>query len=439
MGVPAAASLPPPPPPPPGITVRYPHAGRVPRGPGAGTWLGGILLRNLRGTLAGLFAAWFNVPFVVMMAGVGAVFGAMAGTVSGTFAGPTVLGRIDTFFTWIFPLPVKAQDLLPTAGAQIGGIIGGLLGALNGGLTLAWMAFAYPWEALYAGDPMWPLAVALGQVVTALFVGFLYTGVVAWTEPLWLQISGARRLSRREAAWLMPIVYECGARMGLPTLPRVMVNDRREVSAEARLRHIVIYRGLLDEFSYDRYAISGVIAHELAHWSEGHVVTRTFSAGVALPLVILYQIFARLTGLTIGVKETEAGGLPGRVVVQSVNVTVKVVRLIAWLLGWSVIVTARYLVAPVQAGAMRSMEYQADAIAKAAGYGDGLHMVLTRLRRSFDRERAGWDEAVLAAHPRNELRLERLERPGRRYVLPDHHALSQLMPGWAPYSSVDQE
>src|SRR5262245_15476515 len=61
-------------------------------------------------------------PFVVLMAGVGAVFGGLAGTVNGTIAGVGVTKRIDPLLTWVFPSPVKVKDLLPTTGAQIGGI-----------------------------------------------------------------------------------------------------------------------------------------------------------------------------------------------------------------------------------------------------------------------------------------------------------------------------
>jgi Zn-dependent protease with chaperone function len=382
------------------------------------------MLSNLRGNLTALFCAWFNVPFVVMMAGIGAALGAITGAVSGTFLGEPVLARIDVFVKWVLPLPVRLQDLLPTAGAQIGGILGAIIGGFNGGLHLGWMALVYPWQLLYRGDPMWPVTVAVGQVVVALFVGGLYTVGYGALEPVILRIRGCRRPSRREAAWLLPMVYEVGMRMGLRSVPRVLVDDSREVNAYSNQRHLVICRGLLDEFSYDRYTISGVVAHELAHWSEGHAIQRAFSVGVALPLVILYNVFAWLTGRN---KPKD-----GRIVVR-------VVRMVASILGWAVLFTAEYIVRPMAAKGYREQEFRADAIAKAAGYGDGLYHFLSRTRRRFDTQRSGWEESIMATHPWRELRLERLERPGRQYVLPDHHALSQLMPGWAPYSSLNQE
>src|SRR5262249_62296248 len=99
---------------------------------------------------------------LVLRGGSGAVFGGLAGTVNGTVAGVGVTKRIDALLTWVFPLPVRVKDLLPTAGVQIGGITGGILGAVNGALKLAWMAFYWPWLALYPGGPDRPAAAAGG-------------------------------------------------------------------------------------------------------------------------------------------------------------------------------------------------------------------------------------------------------------------------------------
>lgn len=66
------------------------------------------------------------------MGGVGALVGGLTGVVPGTLIGTAMLGRIDTLLGYVFPLPVSAQDLLPTAAAQIGRIVGGLLGMVNG-------------------------------------------------------------------------------------------------------------------------------------------------------------------------------------------------------------------------------------------------------------------------------------------------------------------
>lgn len=180
------------------LAVRLRHA-VIGQGPSWRGALGALVLRNVRGTIAGLVCAWYNVPFIVFVAGLGAVGGGLAGVVSGTFAGVGVMARIDAFFRFVFPLGVGVKDLLPTAAAQIGGIVGGILGALNGAWEMAWRAAVWPWMWLYDTDPMWPAAVALGQIIVALFVATLYVVWSSLTESGRLRVSGARRMSRREA------------------------------------------------------------------------------------------------------------------------------------------------------------------------------------------------------------------------------------------------
>jgi len=95
-------------------------AGGFARGPGARAWLGAILLRNVRGTAAGIFGAWFNVPFTILMAVIGAFVGAIVGLFHGSFLGPQVVARVDRVLQWILPLPMSVGEFLPTASVQIG-------------------------------------------------------------------------------------------------------------------------------------------------------------------------------------------------------------------------------------------------------------------------------------------------------------------------------
>jgi Zn-dependent protease with chaperone function len=395
---------------------RYPKAGEMPQGPGARVWWGAMFGRNRRGTVAGIIAAWFNVPFVVLMGGVGGVFGGLAGTVNGTVAGVAVTHRIDALLTWVFPLPVGVHDLLPTPGAQIGGIVGGILGAVNGAFTLAWMALDWPWEALYRGDPNWPWEVAFGQVVTALFVGGLYLGWRVLMEGSRLAVAGARPMSRREAEWLMPILYEAAQRLGLRALPRVLIDDRREPNSHAGIRTVTINYGLLEQLNYDREAIGAVLAHELVHWRDGDAIGMVWARGVALPLYLLYELASRM------LRSARA---------RPVQFTIR-------MLLWPVLVTVRYGVIPLQARVWRDLEYRADAIVAAAGYRKGLRTALTYIRRSFDGSRSGWDTAINATHPPNELRLDALEEPGRSYPLREDHPLVRALPGWTSDSTVQK-
>jgi Zn-dependent protease with chaperone function len=399
------------------VLARFPRAGQVARGPGAQAWIVAIALRNLTGTAAGIFGAWFNVPFTVMMAAVGAFVGGIVGLFHGSFAGPQVVARVDRVLEWILPLPMSAGELLPTASAQIGGIVGAILGALNGGWTLGWLAFAQPWKQMYAVDAVWPVSFAIGQVVVAAFVGVLYVLWSTATEALRLRVAGARRLSRREEEWLMPIVHEAAARLGLRSLPRILIDDRREANAAAGIRHIVVNQGLLEQLDHDTEQVSGVIAHELAHWRDGDAIALAWGKGVALPLYLLYELATRLL----------------RVVHN------RPLHYLIRFLFWSVIVTTRYFVIPVQAGTWRAAEFRADAAAARAGYGAGLYQALTYLRHSFDGERSGWDAAVLATHPPTELRLEALEAPGRRYPMGGHHPALRGLPGWAAASTVERD
>lgn len=396
--------------------VRHPLAGHVAQGPLRAVWWRSMFGRNQLGVAAGVLAAWFNVPFVVLMGGIGVVFGGLAGTVNGTVAGVGVTKRIDALLTWVFPLPVTAEDLLPTAGAQVGGIIGGILGALNGGLKLAWMGFAWPWEALYRGDPTWPFAVLIGQLVSAAFVGLLYVGWRTVAEGGRRRLAGARRLSRREAAWLMPIMAEAGERLGLHALPRLMIDDRREPNAHAGIRSVVVNAGLLEQLNYDRQAIGAVIAHELVHWRDGDAISMTWARGVALPLFVLYELANRMLHVARW---------------RPVQFTIRV-------LLWPVLVTVNYFVIPVQAAYWRRQEYRADAAAAAAGYAPGLRTALTYMRHSFDGSRSGWDAAVCATHPPNELRLEALEQAGRTYALREDHPLLKALPGHDRSSTVER-
>jgi Zn-dependent protease with chaperone function len=391
-----------------------PVPGHTARGPGASAWLRATIGRNVAGTAAGIVGAWFGVPMVLLMGGVGAIVGGLAGVVSGTLVGTAMLRRIDTLLGYVFPLPVKAGDLLPTAAAQIGGIVGGLAGAVNGAIELGVMTAAYPWQKLYAGDPLWPVAVALGQILVALVVGALFVWWSAASEAARLRVGGARRLSRREAEWLLPILTEAGRRLGLTGLPRLLIDDRREPNAATGIRHIVVNQGLLEQLDFDREQIAGVLAHELAHWRDGTAIAMAWAKGVALPLYLAFELADRLLRAAR---------------IRPLQVVVRV-------LLWSVLVTVRYGVLPVQSRTWRDEEYRADAASAAAGYRLGLRRALTYLRGSFDGERSGWDRVLLASHPPNELRLERLEETGRVYPLSEDHPLARALPGGGAGSSV---
>jgi Zn-dependent protease with chaperone function len=399
------------------LGYRYPYAGQVAQAPGVRAWVAAMFQRNRRGTIAGIIAAWFPVPYLVLLAATGAVLGGVAGVFHGTVGDHGINARVDELLHWVLGLPkMNSNDLLPTFGVQIGGIVGGILGAISGAVKIAWLGIVDPVHDLYMGDPLWPFEWVLGQVVTAFFVGLLYLAWRLFVEGSRMRVAGARRMSRREADWLMPIVLEVAARLGLGALPRVLIDDRREPNAHAAIRHIVVDQGLLEQLAYDREAIAAVIAHELVHWRDGDAISMVWARGVALPLYLLYELASRM------LRSTRS----------------RPVQFIIRVLLWPVLVTVRYGVIPIQASVWRRAEYRADAIAAAAGYGEGLRTVLTHVRRSFDGSRSGWDAAVCATHPPNELRLEALEAAGRTYPLREDHPLARSVPGWTGTGTVQK-
>lgn len=371
------------------VTVT-PSRNQRPRAPLARVNVRSAMRHNRAGTLVGLVAAWFNVPLVLFMAGIGAVFGGLVGLFSGSLAGPGVLDRLGTVFSVFIPLPIDVAELLPTAAVQVGGIIGALLGMVTGALKLAWLTFSGAWVLLHMGDPLWPWMVACGQVATAVFLGVLYTFYSTTTEAWRLRLAGVRRPSRRESAWLEPIVRQAAKRIGATSAPILRIDDSREPNATAGARHIIINQGLLEFLNYDDDAVAGVIAHEVAHWHHGDPVAMAWGKGVALPLYLAHNLAVR-------VQEAARWGP---------------LRILVWVVLWSVSATMRGLVVPLHARYWRRCEYAADAAAARAGYGPGLYRALSLIRRSFDGARTGWDQSMLATHPPTELRLERLEAHG---------------------------
>lgn len=381
-----------------GRTMRLTFSGRPRTYPGILRWVGAGVFRNWRGVVTSIICGWFQIPFAVILATMGAILGGITGAVSGTAYGPGIVDRLNVFTKWIFPLPLDGGvgDLVPVAALQIGMTIGALWGAFTGAIQLGWIALYYPWAALGAGDPAWPVQVFLGQVIMALFTGTLYTVWSIATEGWRLRLKGARRLSRREEAWLRPILEECAAKMRLGGIPILRVTDSREVNAYAVTRHIVIHRGLLEHLSYDRDMVAGVIAHELAHWAHGDGVSRLFVKGVGLPLYLMYQLAYYLLKASARVRPMQ------------------------WLLRillWGVTTTTRFFVGPANYRAWRREEEDADARAKAAGYGDGLRNALALFAESFDGGADGWDEVMMRSHPPNELRMGDLEEEGKTYPL----------------------
>ncbi|HLU32824.1 MAG TPA: M48 family metalloprotease [Natronosporangium sp.] len=382
--------------------------------PSGFAWLVVGVSRRWRGVFTALISTWLGVPFALFMAVLCAVLFGILGAVGGTAAGlrwvPPWVGQV--------PLLGSAVDsLLPSAGGVVGLLVGVLVGLLLGflgALTLLW------WTA-FAEDPLTGFGALLLAAVVGVLVGLGYTLYRTTLEPTLLRGGGARRMSRRERDLIIPILRSCAQRLGLSDYPPVLIDDSSEPSAITYTRHIVLSRGLLVEFDYDPEVIGGVLSHALVHWRNGDAVGAAFVRGVALPL---YFIYAGLRWFTRRVEERIALALASSLLI-----------LLMWMVFWPVVVTVRFLVMPVQAAAVRRAEFRADQGAVLTGHRDGLRRVLARLPHSFERGRNGWDLALCAAHPANELRLERLEDEAGSYPLPGSDRPTDSPP--APASARD--
>jgi len=355
------------------------------------------MLRNPRGVAVSLVTTWFNIPIALLGAAAGVFYGGIVGVVGGS----ALAGKIPGLGEIVSAVPVFV--LLNSAGPIIGGIAGAIFGAVLGAFT----GLFGPWLLQFSESPALAIVALIGQMLLGFVSGILYTLYQVKFEAFLLRLKGARRMSRREYALIMPIARQCAESLRILGLPRILVTDKDEVNAFAGARHIVLHQGLLDEFDYDPEVLAGVISHELTHWNHADAVAAAFVRGVALPLYLVYIAAMAIV--------RRLGSHP-------------VIKFIIWYFGWSFLVAVRYIIMPAQAADARASEYRADGGAREAGHLAGMRTCLTRLKATVDGGRSGWDETICGLHPPNELRLERLELSGTAYPLPDPEAPPKPFP-----------
>ncbi|MBE8524311.1 M48 family metalloprotease [Amycolatopsis sp. H6(2020)] len=361
-------------------------------------WFVTGMLRDKRGLAGALAAAWFNLPLAIFGGGAGLVVGAIIGYVGGVGLG----GRATS---WAADVPVFGT-LVDSALMQSGGILGLIAGAVIGLIAGFATGLLLPWIGLASADPALTAGLFLGQLVVAFLVGVLYTVFQVAAEGWVFRVAGYRQPSRRERELILPVLEDCARRLGLAKVPPLLMDDDRLPNAYAGTRHIIVTRGFLDEFNYDKEPLAGVLCHELTHWRNADPLSGIFVRGVALPLYIAFNVFTWLMD-------------------YSRNGVVRVALLAA---SWPLMVCIRFFLVPLQAAGSRAAEYRADQGAVAAGHRQGIRRVLARFRDSFDGARNGWEAAICASHPPNELRLEAVEEPGAEYPLPDADGPAIPMP-----------
>ncbi|MEU7587554.1 M48 family metalloprotease [Micromonospora sp. NPDC049230] len=352
-------------------------ADRPPGYPSALVWLRAGILRDWRGVLGAFVATWFYLPIALLLA----FWGGLAFAVTGLFAGG--MGADDQVPQVLRDAPLIGS-LLDAFLTRSGGVLGGVAGFVAGFLIGFLAVLVVPW--LGADNGVFTVATGLvGTVAAAALIGVLYTLYRVLLEPRLLVVSGARQPSRRESARLRPVLDDCARRLGLSSVPRLLMEDDPVLSnARTYARHVVVTTAVLTEPDDE---VAALLSHELVHWRTGDEITSAFVRGVGLPLTLAHALPTWLM---------RTFPHPGT-------------NFVVFLFFWPVLLTMRYVVLPLHARDVRAAEYRADLGAVLTGHVDGMRRVLER-RLSFETGRSGWDEAVCATHPPHELRLDALER-----------------------------
>lgn len=276
--------------------------------------------------------------------------------------------------------------LLGTAftGGSAGSLGQGVVGVAWGAVSASAQALGAALRTLVLGQPLQLLASLGGGLVLSL-------ALLAASAPLearLLSLRGCRRMSRREAARVLPLLCAAARDLELSTLPRVLVADTGSLRVRAHVGHLVIGRALLDEIGDDGLAaeaLGAVLCHGVWHWAAGDGVADRFVLCCGLPLAALYS--------------------GGCWLAEQRNALIAVA---GWVVLWPAWLLVRLVLGPVAARGARRREYAADAAVAACGRGAGLHRALSFLGE-LESGLGGWDRALAAAHPPLELRLEALE------------------------------
>jgi Zn-dependent protease with chaperone function len=334
-------------------------------------WLMSGGARNWRGLLVGLLLGWGALPLAL----IGAITGCISGAAVGLGSSWSLTERIEdlpvlgVFVTWAW------SALGGVLGALAGFVLGAVAGAVYGFVLLPLLIVTV---AYAAGGILQVLMVVSFSVLVVIAIAAGYTVLMISAEGPRNGLAGYRRMSRREAEVLVPLVHDCADRLGFRNAPRILVDDSDEPGAYAFSRHIVLTRGLLDLIEGDETALAGVVCHELVHWHNADPVSSLAVRGMALPAYLLYNLMGRSS--------------------QFVLVA----------LSFPLRLSMRYAFLPAQAQASRDAEYRADQGAPRAGLAGGLKTALERFRE-LETGRTGWDDAICATHPPTELRIERLD------------------------------
>jgi Zn-dependent protease with chaperone function len=339
-------------------------------------WLRTGLTRQPLGTFVALIASWTGLIVAFWFAFLGMFLGALVG--AGLLA--------------INPL---TRSLFHAGAGEATGFIGLLVGAVGG----AGGAFVAAYSRLLFGSP---IQVLVG-IASGIAIAIAIVVVISHFEGEILRLRGYRRLSRDEVKIVATALQRVGPAMGLTDYPRFAMSDSMLPNAWTHMQYIVLTKSLLHTLEPNELA--AVLAHELHHWRSGDAVGARFVWACCWPIAALYNIGVRLTGVT--------PKKPGSENQPNLGTPSTLVKIITWFALWPVWLILRIIIAPAVAARSRAQEYEADAAAKAIGYGPSMMSALIKMS-AFEGGRTGFEDAIAADHPPTELRLEALQelQPG---------------------------
>jgi len=334
-------------------------SGRPAARPGTVSWIAAAVRRRWAAGLVTLVCAWSGVWLAVWLLVADTLVGALLAAIGDSISSALIGGAGSS----------PGAGTLAVAAGALRGATTGLVSSVVG----------------LVGDAPLQLLASLGG---GLLVSLVLLALGVALEPWLLGLRGRRRLSRREAARLMPLLEARAAEMELPWLPRVLIADGDDLRVRVHTRHLEVGRSLLEEIGEGPAAdlsLGAVLAHGLHHWAVGDGVGALWVRCCGLPLVLLYDAGCWLA--------------------QQGN---SLIAVAGWVVLWPAWLLVRLVIQPVVALGSRRQEYEADAAVAAAGQGEALHRALSLLGE-LEPGRSGWNRVIAATHPPRELRLEALE------------------------------
>lgn len=318
-----------------------------------------------------LLVCWGNLWLGILLAVAGALGGGLLAVAAGFGPFSFIAGALPD---WMLETAAAGSFV---AGAGLGALYGLGAGILGPAAILG-----------TAGG------IGLGAVLGHLLFGVVLAAVILavwmYAEDLVLRIAyGARRMSDREAERVEPLVSEIGSRMGLSSIPQVKVLEKTELNGYAHLHRLSLTRMYLNHLGDEELA--GILAHEIHHWRRADGVGLAVVKAVSAPIILAYDALWFVAGLH------------------------QVAGLLAFLLLWPVWVAVRLIIIPVMGVYQRRYEYEADAAAVDAGYGEALHRALEELQ-DIEPGRDGFERSLASTHPPTELRLEAIRHRMERWA-----------------------